>query len=158
MKVAELAWVPYIFTSFSNRNPHSSFCLWLEYHTFLHHSQTNRSRQWNIYRLEYHTFLHHSQTGFWNEKCHICLSTIHFYIILKHPAFNLYKQFSLSTIHFYIILKPSAIHKTFSRQLEYHTFLHHSQTHTIFIIFNLMLEYHTFLHHSQTWEQSTQAL
>ena len=33
-----------------------------EYHTFLHHSQTNWGLTWNDPRFEYHTFLHHSQT------------------------------------------------------------------------------------------------
>ena len=33
------------------------------------------------------------------------LSTIHFYIILKHSCFVPVIQKSLSTIHFYIILK-----------------------------------------------------
>ena len=34
------------------------------------------------------------------------LSTIHFYIILKHKGVQLPKKAGLSTIHFYIILKP----------------------------------------------------
>ena len=34
----------------------------LEYHTFLHHSQTDKAVKYDITELEYHTFLHHSQT------------------------------------------------------------------------------------------------
>ena len=34
----------------------------LEYHTFLHHSQTEGMNDIAITELEYHTFLHHSQT------------------------------------------------------------------------------------------------
>ena len=33
-----------------------------EYHTFLHHSQTNNRIKGNAKPFEYHTFLHHSQT------------------------------------------------------------------------------------------------
>mgnify|MGYP006882871999 CR=1 FL=1 len=36
-----------------------------------------------IYQFEYHTFLHHSQTAPFVVDYNICLSTIHFYIILK---------------------------------------------------------------------------
>ena len=38
------------------------FLALLEYHTFLHHSQTGEIRVVGYYPLEYHTFLHHSQT------------------------------------------------------------------------------------------------
>ena len=34
----------------------------LEYHTFLHHSQTVKPQSYGGDTLEYHTFLHHSQT------------------------------------------------------------------------------------------------
>ena len=34
----------------------------LEYHTFLHHSQTVNEFHIKVFTLEYHTFLHHSQT------------------------------------------------------------------------------------------------
>ena len=37
-----------------------------------------------IYQFEYHTFLHHSQTKNALSGGGECLSTIHFYIILKH--------------------------------------------------------------------------
>ena len=33
-----------------------------EYHTFLHHSQTDSMTSHPGYQFEYHTFLHHSQT------------------------------------------------------------------------------------------------
>ena len=35
-----------------------------EYHTFLHHSQTQTTLYSLILEFEYHTFLHHSQTVF----------------------------------------------------------------------------------------------
>ncbi|WP_207664421.1 hypothetical protein, partial [Blautia sp. AF34-10] len=40
-----------------------------EYHTFLHHSQTDRqlSIWWKVF--EYHTFLHHSQTSNLKMNC-----------------------------------------------------------------------------------------
>ena len=84
----------------------------LEYHTFLHHSQTCCicSRRGN--GLEYHTFLHHSQTGM-NPRCFpIRLSTIHFYIILKRSSGSYRGADCLSTIHFYIILKLACMPKS----------------------------------------------
>ena len=36
-----------------------------------------------IYQFEYHTFLHHSQTNVKEPEQQESLSTIHFYIILK---------------------------------------------------------------------------
>ena len=42
----------------------------LEYHTFLHHSQTEGMNDIAITELEYHTFLHHSQTSNSKMKCH----------------------------------------------------------------------------------------
>ena len=33
-----------------------------EYHTFLHHSQTQQTHDAVTLKFEYHTFLHHSQT------------------------------------------------------------------------------------------------
>ncbi len=74
----------------------------------------------------------------------IRLSTIHFYIILKHTLGSIIESFeyhtflhhsqtltacnrsSLSTIHFYIILKLPI--SNLQNLFEYHTFLHHSQT------------------------------
>ena len=40
-----------------------------EYHTFLHHSQTNWGLTWNEPPFEYHTFLHHSQTSNLKMNC-----------------------------------------------------------------------------------------
>ena len=79
-----------------------------------------------------------------------CLSTIHFYIILKQNRNLLPHKRCLSTIHFYIILKRSTAMRKLATVLEYHTFLHHSQTLTSSTMFSSSLEYHTFLHHSQT--------
>ena len=42
----------------------------LEYHTFLHHSQTLDKRPLTVRELEYHTFLHHSQTSNSKMKCY----------------------------------------------------------------------------------------
>ena len=60
-----------------------------------------------IYQFEYHTFLHHSQTYLCGDGGGRSLSTIHFYIILKHSAGWIRGCLGLSTIHFYIILKQS---------------------------------------------------
>ena len=78
---------------------------WFEYHTFLHHSQTLNKYMLMLDQFEYHTFLHHSQTCWIVGNSFSSLSTIHFYIILKHS--RVFEQWynSLSTIHFYIILK-----------------------------------------------------
>ena len=43
---------------------------WLEYHTFLHHSQTKKNNISCLSVLEYHTFLHHSQTSNSKMKCY----------------------------------------------------------------------------------------
>ena len=40
-----------------------------EYHTFLHHSQTNYLRLSQVLKFEYHTFLHHSQTSNLKMNC-----------------------------------------------------------------------------------------
>ena len=42
----------------------------LEYHTFLHHSQTEVFITGSMNMLEYHTFLHHSQTSNSKIKCY----------------------------------------------------------------------------------------
>ena len=131
----------------------------------MHHSDVSSE-------LEYHTYLHHSQTetSILPDPC--CLSTIHTYIILKreYPAPEKLQGLStihiyiilkpwrsailrcerLSTIHIYIILKPlcSAMHMY--SVLEYHTYLHHSQTVPFSHLSLSSLEYHTYLHHSQT--------
>ena len=43
---------------------------WFEYHTFLHHSQTQDEQYIDRAGFEYHTFLHHSQTSNSKMKCH----------------------------------------------------------------------------------------
>ena len=40
-----------------------------EYHTFLHHSQTNIGNSSRASVFEYHTFLHHSQTSNLKMNC-----------------------------------------------------------------------------------------
>ena len=59
-------------------------------------------------QLEYHTFLHHSQTATLILVFVFGLSTIHFYIILKQKSLHYLLKNRLSTIHFYIILKQTA--------------------------------------------------
>ena len=49
---------------------HNQVHLWLEYHTFLHHSQTLMILIVVKFMLEYHTFLHHSQTSNSKIKCY----------------------------------------------------------------------------------------
>ena len=56
-------------------------------------------------QFEYHTFLHHSQTDRGFVDFADRLNTIHFYIILKHNYNTTHSIFCLNTIHFYIILK-----------------------------------------------------
>ncbi len=68
--------------------------------------------------FEYHTFLHHSQTGGLTVDMRNSLSTIHFYIILKHCVGVTFSNNSLSTIHFYIILKRSLWQNTISSCLS----------------------------------------
>ena len=78
----------------------------LEYHTFLHHSQTRAISQ-PLYRLlEYHTFLHHSQTSPLTEPLYPVLE---YHTFLHHSQTNVCQSRRYSG-------------------LEYHTFLHHSQT------------------------------
>ena len=143
----------------------------LEYHTFLHHSQTPLCKIFDTFKLEYHTFLHHSQTLRW---AHRYSGGLEYHTFLHHSqtVFSGLKPYKgLSTIRFYIILKPSSVYPpsfvawvpyvftSFSNQtnpcaelekLEYHTFLHHSQTAHLMPLVSSTLEYHTFLHHSQT--------
>ena len=40
-----------------------------EYHTFLHHSQTDKGNEGRRKMFEYHTFLHHSQTSNLKMNC-----------------------------------------------------------------------------------------
>ena len=75
--------VPYVFTSFSNYWVPTDYAIKFQYHTFLHHSQTQPSKTGALY-------------GF---------STIRFYIILKLQVNHRHLQQCFSTIRFYIILK-----------------------------------------------------
>ena len=59
---------------------------WVEYYTFLHHSQTMRYSRILKKWVEYYTFLHHSQTGQLIYSLLNGLNTIRFYIILKPPS------------------------------------------------------------------------
>ena len=56
---------------------------WVEYYTFLHHSQTMRYSRILKKWVEYYTFLHHSQTLPSAVSNVDWLNTIRFYIILK---------------------------------------------------------------------------
>ena len=78
----------------------------LEYHTFLHHSQTLCWMDSSRDLLEYHTFLHHSQT-FIQDVPPFTLLEYHTFLHHSQTSTLLYISFIL---------------------LEYHTFLHHSQT------------------------------
>ena len=81
----QYAWVPYVFTSFSNNQK-------IAWH---------RSGAWVPYIYIILKLMLYEQ----NIK--ISLSTIHFYIILKLIGQIAHFSFRLSSIHFYIILKPS---------------------------------------------------
>ena len=75
----------------------------LEYHTFLHHSQTiNRNSEERI-ELEYHTFLHHSQTLF---------AGIVTFVLLEYHTFLHHSQTSNSKMKCYHLHKtryPSCV-------------------------------------------------
>ena len=104
-----VVWVPYIFTSFSNSlyQMRMDRLVWVPY---IFTSFSNAPTIENIQDLfEYHTFLHHSQTDIPVQADEDGLSTIHFYIILKRETVNMHRASCLSTIHFYIILKRSGI-------------------------------------------------
>ena len=47
----------------------STFSNMFEYHTFLHHSQTEDYGIMDVTVFEYHTFLHHSQTSNLKMNC-----------------------------------------------------------------------------------------
>ena len=79
---------------------------WVEYYTFLHHSQTMRYSRILKKWVEYYTFLHHSQSREWSLWADSRLNTIRFYIILKLAHAPLRRLLGLNTIRFYIILKP----------------------------------------------------
>ena len=78
----------------------------LEYHTFLHHSQTLNPYYTALDMLEYHTFLHHSQTA---RKRMNRTRTLEYHTFLHHS--QTLTKWDLNSL-----------------SLEYHTFLHHSQT------------------------------
>ena len=142
-------WVPYIFTSFSNDNVAGELDAQFEYHTFLHHSQTSVAGFVFKIQFEYHTFLHHSQTGNTLAPLLFSLSTIHFYIILKHDGYmsgdgRVWVPYIFTSFSNLIDDDLRAI------EFEYHTFLHHSQTVFSVQMYCSLFEYHTFLHHSQT--------
>ena len=97
--------VPYIFTSFSNTSGYCNcrICVSVPY---IFTSFSNMpERIVSAEEFQYHTFLHHSQTQTYiqHEKC--CFSTIRFYIILKHSSGMFHSPMRFSTIRFYIILK-----------------------------------------------------
>ena len=54
-----------------SQTQYDDFPVWnmFEYHTFLHHSQTERRRNDKRREFEYHTFLHHSQTSNLKMNC-----------------------------------------------------------------------------------------
>ena len=52
-----------------------------EYHTFLHHSQTNFRHIVDLCLFEYHTFLHHSQTA---SVYAISAATFEYHTFLHH--------------------------------------------------------------------------
>ena len=121
-----------------------------EYHTFLHHSQTMRDLAIECLQFEYHTFLHHSQTRSKHERNAGGLSTIHFYIILKRLSGRPGFLKGLSTIHFYIILKLFSL--VYDKRLRLSTIHFYIILKPPVGIVNTLplFEYHTFLHHSQT--------
>ena len=130
-RICGYAWVPYVFTSFSNSSQILPSLPLLEYHTFLHHSQTKPMFTTNLNALEYHTFLHHSQTHrdsqngrFWLEyhtflhhsqtRWVPILATwrLEYHTFLHHSQtswLTTARCRSLSTIRFYIILKPTSL-------------------------------------------------
>ena len=98
--------VPYIFTSFSNTSGYCN-CRICVSAPYIFTSFSNMpERIVSAEEFQYHTFLHHSQTQTYiqHEKC--CFSTIRFYIILKHSSGMFHSPMRFSTIRFYIILKP----------------------------------------------------
>ena len=80
------ACVPYIFTSFSNDICSFSLYCELVYHTFLHHSQTNRAVIATMLTLVYHTFLHHSQT---HHNIHVQTNQLVYHTFLHHSQTRL---------------------------------------------------------------------
>ena len=90
--------VPYVFTSFSNRNIRSFRDCRFQYHTFLHHSQTDALARVGISKFQYHTFLHHSQTFWWN---------ISFKHLVSVPyIFTSFSNFTFFAIHLVRVSVP----------------------------------------------------
>ena len=56
---------------------------WFDYHTELHHSQTNSAQLLDHNTFDYHTELHHSQTAIKGILHTLSLTTIQNYTILK---------------------------------------------------------------------------
>ena len=101
--------IPYVFTSFSNPSyVNLSPCLF-EYHTFLHHSQTNVNNQSSTNSLSTIRFYIILKPLTITTCLFLSLSTIRFYIILKLCSFSASLVFCLSTIRFYIILKRRSV-------------------------------------------------
>ena len=164
--------VPYVFTSFSNRNIRSFRDCRFQYHTFLHHSQTDALARVGISKFQYHTFLHHSQTFWWNISFKHLVSVPYIFTSFSNHA-TITRCFSFVSVPYiftsfsntktqekpcrnvsvpYIFTSFSNQHTPMSKILtfQYHTFLHHSQTMVINARHNIEFQYHTFLHHSQT--------
>ena len=169
--------VPYIFTSFSNTSGYCNcrICVSVPY-VFTSFSNMPE-RIVSAEEFQYHTFLHHSQTQTYiqHEKC--CFSTIRFYIILKHSSGMFHSPMRFSTIRFYIILKlahqcPARLHvsvpyvfTSFSNTKQNMPELIAVSVPYVFTSFsnpmgavepNDTFQYHTFLHHSQTFRDDRQ--
>ena len=120
-----------------------------EYHTFLHHSQTQAALFRSLAMFEYHTFLHHSQTM--RDLAIECLQ-FEYHTFLHHSqtiASSFEIPASLSTIHFYIILKREASTRGTPEvwvPYIFTSFSNEKQAREE----RRRFEYHTFLHHSQT--------
>ena len=107
--------VPYIFTSFSNTSGYCNCRICVSVPYIFTPFSNMPERIVSAEEFQYHTFLHHSQTQTYiqHEKC--CFSTIRFYIILKHSSGMFHSPMRFSTIRFYIILKlahqcPARLH------------------------------------------------
>ena len=146
----------------------------LEYHTYLHHSQTGLQLGNIPVQLEYHTYLHHSQTYAKNTPERLGLSTILIYIILKRlgrqktllPAWVPYLFTSFSNIILLWCREEEAwvpyLFTSFSnKSMPQNKGRLCLSTILIYIILKRccyavliasLLEYHTYLHHSQTFE------
>ena len=79
----------------------------LEYHTFLHHSQTPLEAYVHTFSLEYHTFLHHSQTS--NSKM-----TCHHLHKLRHS-----NSFTTIISNHMIVINTKSSHKTLYQKISH---------------------------------------